>query len=684
MFDIFFQGIQKDFLVSILPVILCTVFRFSFIKTWCSRKISEIPKAQLVECFRYGFWWGMDFNAYIYLFSMLLVTIPSVFFDTWHDNSIFIRVGLVTIYCWVLYCAFMGKMIFYYHYHDIYNRNIWLGKNADKGNLLDIFFNQNHGALILLGMIPYLAICVTAVYAIQMIPAVSLPIISDGWLQYILNFAIFLASVAIFYWFRFGGTFKHRDKPEWDEVPPIVKQDVFLAKATVDDLISLELILKHPVPDFMKHTDEEAVEVFSKEKALADLLPAGADISQLKNVNNPLKLFKRTTKGPRIKKPKKIFIVYGESHAQSALDETFRHLHLMEASEKFRQDEHTISINNFLSGGLISPTSVSSILLGMFDAELEINERVDFWNATTVTALAPQLKRLGYSTHFWYGGKTTWGSLVHFCPAAGFDECKGGPEFCPEGSPSTWLGVYDHIFLEYTAKLIKQTAPEDYEFHFVYTTSNHGPYDMPYWEMGFDTEKVMPDIPEKLKQDKINMRRFAGVWYADQAINKFVADMKGAYPDSLFVVTGDHASPLIPYNYGLIERNEQTLRERLLPCFHIHHPELTKDMFAGNSIGSHMNIMATFMELIAPQGFEYYSLFPSLLEHIEHVVTPYCWMTESEMGFYNDKTAQSTEVTKKDLLIKNDCTEYVEEKEALEEITGWMVRHPELLIKNIQ
>ena len=90
------------------------------------------------------------------------------------------------------------------------------------------------------------------------------------------------------------------------------------------------------------------------------------------------------------------------------------------------------------------------------------------------------------------------------------------------------------------------------------------------------------------------------------------------------------------------------------------------------------------MELIAPQGFEYYSLFPSLLEHIEHVVTPYCWMTESEMGFYNDKTAQSTEVTKKDLLIKNDCTEYVEEKEALEEITGWMVRHPELLIKNIQ
>lgn len=54
------------------------------------------------------------------------------------------------------------------------------------------------------------------------------------------------------------------------------------------------------------------------------------------------------------------------------------------------------------------------------------------------------------------------------------------------------------------------------------------------------------------------------------------------------------------------------------------------------------------------------------------------------MGFYNDKTAQSTEVTKKDLLIKNDCTEYVEEKEALEEITGWMVRHPELLIKDIQ
>lgn len=213
MFDIFFQGIQKDFLVSIIPVMLCAVFRFAFIKTWCGKKINQIPRPQLAECFRYGFWWGMDFNAYVYLVSIITVTIPSVFFDTWYDNSIFLRVGIVTIYCWVLYCAFMGKMIFYYHYHDIYNRNIWLGKNADKGNLLDIFFNQNHGGLILLGMIPYLAICIGGVYAIQMIPVASLPIVSDGWAQYIFNFLIFAVSIAVFYWFRFGGTFKHRRTP---------------------------------------------------------------------------------------------------------------------------------------------------------------------------------------------------------------------------------------------------------------------------------------------------------------------------------------------------------------------------------------------------------------------------------------------------------------------------------------
>ena len=48
----------------------------------------------------------------------------------------------------------------------------------------------------------------------------------------------------VFYWLRYGGTLNHRNKPEWDFVPAIIKNDIFLAKAVIDDLIALELVHK--------------------------------------------------------------------------------------------------------------------------------------------------------------------------------------------------------------------------------------------------------------------------------------------------------------------------------------------------------------------------------------------------------------------------------------------------------
>ena len=54
------------------------------------------------------------------------------------------------------------------------------------------------------------------------------------------NTVVFLLCIAAFYWFRYGGTFWHDDKPEWDTIPSLVKKDIFFfAKATVDDLCRL-------------------------------------------------------------------------------------------------------------------------------------------------------------------------------------------------------------------------------------------------------------------------------------------------------------------------------------------------------------------------------------------------------------------------------------------------------------
>ena len=102
-------------------------------------------------------------------------------------------------------------------------------------------------------------------------------------------------------------------------------------------------------------------------------------------------------------------------------------------------------------------------------------------------------------------------------------------------------------------------------------------------------------------------------------------------------------------------------------------------MFAGNTIACHMNLAATLMELIAPKGFEYYTLFPSLTEPIDHIVTPYCWMNCRELGLYADKISQSLSVSGPALPLNLDSEKYAEERAAWCELTGWMVRHPNLL-----
>lgn len=667
MFEHYFFGMQQDLKLAVLPPLLCAVFRYIFILRYAPKKTPFGDWKKWYLCFNYGFWWGWDVNAYAYLIPLILVTLPGAFIESYYVAGDSVRLVLMGTYCLLLYAAFIGKLIFYYHYQDKLNRTVWLAKHADKKNYADIFFNQHHGALLLLGTVVYLAVCTVVGKYLLALPLLSYPKV-EGYLHDIIGVTFFLGSVAIFYWFRFGGTFRHRLKPEWDEIPPIVKEDMFMAKVCEDDLVALHSIWRNPVSDIIAHSDEQSEEI------MRPVLNGS-----ILNTKDPMRHFLRNASGSRIKKPSHIFFLFAESHSQSAFDPIYEEMHLMDASKRFRSDKHTFSLQNFLSAGLNSRPSLNSILTGIFDPEMELNENNHFWKSTVPSSLPLQLKRLGYKTSFWYGGELTHGSLEHFMPALGFDEAFGGPSICEKGSPQTWLGVYDHLFLEEVGRRIKANVSDTPEFHFIYTTSNHGPYLLPFDKLGFDIDKVMPNMPEGMKKDKAVWRTLGASWYADQALIRLAEEMKEAFPDSMIIITGDHSSPLIPFQYDVVDRKEPALREKYLASFAIYHRELTEDMFAGNTIGGHMNIMPTIFELIAPKGFAYYGLMPSLTEPIEHVVTPYCWMTNDTIGVYNDRIAQSIKVSSEMLPMKMDTVLFEDEMHGWTEITAWMVKHPELL-----
>lgn len=670
MFSLFFAGVQQDFKIAILPPILCALFRFAFILIYRDKKTPFGEWRKWFMCFRYGFWWGMDFNAYVFLVSMIIVSIPGTFIASYYIIGDSIRqIGLL-IYTIILYTAFIGRLIFYYHFHDIYNHLLLLGRHADKKNFLDIFFNQNHGVWILLSYILYIGLIYLASSWLLALPSIPYPSFDNlGW-QYTFNTAVFLSAVAAFYWFRYGGTFHHRRKPEWDEVPALVKDDVFMGKAVIDDLIILEKLWHQKLHPSLSHSDEESATI------LAPILLAGKN-----EFANPFEVFEHRAMGARIHKPQHIFFLFLESHAQSAFDPLYEKLHLMDASKAFRRDPHTISIENFLPGGMVSQPSIVSLMSGIFDADMELNENQDFWNGALPTSLPRQLKMLGYRTHFWYGGPLTWSSLDHFIPSVGFDQSFGGMDICGKDAPHTWLGVYDHIFLKEVAERIKQGMVEEPSFHFIYTTSHHGPYLLPFKEFGFDIDEIMPEMPEALRRDKKNWRRMGSAWYADQSAMKFVQEMKKCYPDSLFVVTGDHAAGVLPLDFDIVPRHEPNLRERFLTSFAMSHPDLSQNMFRECKIGSHMNILPTIIELVAPKDFCYYAIQPALFEPINHVVTPYCWMTKDAIGSYSERIEQSLYVSAEALPIHRDIECFKDEQEAWCELTGWTIRHARALLR---
>ncbi len=677
MFSLFFAGLQQDLKLMVFAPVLSAVFRWIFIEAYSAEKRPSGNWRKWYHCFRYGFWWGMDWHAYVFLFSMLLVSLPGAFFPSYFSAGDTVRMAGVLLYGFVLYTAFLGRMIFYYHFHDVFNQTVLLGKHADKRNFADIFFHQNHGAWLLLSYVPVMALMYVGVQGLLRVPSLPYPSLlgdAPAAARYAGNTVIVLAAIAFFYYMRYGGTFHHADKPEWDEIPPVVKEDVFFAKATWDDLVRLEFIYKMPPKKLLSHTDAQALPIMN---AVAPHEVWQAD-------RMPLAPFVRAARGAKIARPSHIFYLLGESYYQAPMDAPYADLHIMDRGKAFFRDAHTFSLPTCLSAGLISQPSLVSLVSGFYDANLEFNEMETFWapwrQDAWAVSLPAQLRKLGYRSVFWYGGPLNWGSLLHFLPAVGFDVAMDGFVCCP-GAPRTWLGVYDDIFLSEAARRIRALDDGTPVLHFLYTTSIHGPYTIPVEKYGFRADAVMPEAPEALRRDRKWQKQLGCYWYADKALMDFVHAAQEAYPDALFIVTGDHATMNLPYEKGILERREPTLREQHSTSFGIYHRELSRDWFAGNTIGGHMNIFPTIMELIAPAGHRYISLAKPLTEPINHVVTPQHWLTREEIGRYEDRIAQANRVSADALSVLQDVVRFEKERDGWCELSGWIARHPEVCLQ---
>lgn len=189
------------------------------------------------------------------------------------------------------------------YYSEVFFFRFLVGNGCECLPIIDIFFNQDKGTYVLLGILPVGIMSYGGSWVLSKIPNIPYPYFESSIVEGISAFGFLLLYVLIYYWFHFGGTLNHRNKPEWDTVPTVVKEDVFFAKATIDDLEALKLVRKNPLQPEQIKSDEELMQ------EIDCIMPD----SKWRQMNNPLEAFKRIAKGSRISGPHHIFLIVGES-----------------------------------------------------------------------------------------------------------------------------------------------------------------------------------------------------------------------------------------------------------------------------------------------------------------------------------------------------------------------------------
>ncbi len=288
------------------------------------------------------------------------------------------------------------------------------------------------------------------------------------------------------------------------------------------------------------------------------------------------------------KKPSRVFFIVGEGHSAWPTHSRFLNLGLMPNTRAFYDTALYCKQALPTGGGTMSTTS--SLICGIPFPGLDVR---GVYMSNDTCAIAATLKRLGYSSTFFYAGQSTWLQLGEFARFNGFDDVVGGEEMGDLFGSVEW-GVRDKDMFNF---ILSRDIPEK-SFNMILTVSNHPPYDV-----DLRAEGCTADL--KSEHDV----RMYHMWYADKEIGRFVREIFKKYPDALVVVTGDHAARSYPEG--------EKISDAEFVCVPI--------IFMGKAIEElglakkeikhvqHLDIIPTIIELLAPKDFEYKAWGFSLL-----------------------------------------------------------------------
>jgi len=308
-------------------------------------------------------------------------------------------------------------------------------------------------------------------------------------------------------------------------------------------------------------------------------------------------------RGPKGRVPQHVFVLVMESyHSWPMLDE-YASLQLAEGVKGLAREG--VWLRNFLPASHSTMRTLQSIISGLPAGGLRINLEPNSYQ-TYPTSLAAIFNRLGYDTHFFYGGYLSWHRVGNFADDQGFAHIHGGGHMEGYGRHNEW-GVDDRGLFDYMRQSLSPDRPT---LSVVLSTTNHPPYDLKLRSEGFPLKAFPEEIAERLnpKLDANKyLRQLGHFWYADREVARFVHEMAERFPDSLFVITGDHyGRDHVLANPPLYDRNSVPLV--------LYGPDVLKGIEVDEQRpGGQLDLLATLVEMVAPAGFEYHRVGRDLL-----------------------------------------------------------------------
>ncbi|MEI8055016.1 MAG: LTA synthase family protein [bacterium] len=477
--------------------------------------------------------------------------------------------GVFTIVTMILCVA---SIEYFREYKDVFNQFLFGWLYDDKIAILKTIYAQHH-------VIPnfILLIVILLLYAKYSRYFITDKHQTNVALQYSATRKVALSVViTLFYIIGFRGSVGHRPIQLKDAG---VTTDAFLNKA----IISPYSALKYAIDDYQDINQAEH----------GDVSLSVHDMQVIANM-------KKTAKGSTLSQPRHIFVIIGESLDAWPLQRQYDEFNLTPNLHKIIADDRSIYFKYFLPCASGTMETLNTIIAGVLDAGQHINYQKSA-HSPYPTALATQFKKLGFTPQFFYGGYLSWQHVGDFARAQDFVSVYGAAHIKNWQQTNEW-GVDDRTLFEFIATTIK--AAKTPTFNVIMTTSNHPPFSIDLEREGFHKEKIAKLLAQ-YPNTNTNVNELGHIWYADKTIGEFIKKITAIDSTALFAITGDH------FGRRHILPNPSSFEVTAVPLI-IYNLSLCKT--ACLTAGSHLDLSATLIELVAPKGFTYYAMGDNLLD----------------------------------------------------------------------